>query len=250
MIKEAIQLIAEMSNGAVLNAAGRFYSRHDVRELASPAAVAKPLESFHTLSGFADYIKASFDLGELAEEGGTKGGPARYGVFVDGADKVELVSSLFGDFRQRETLAVAKPFTAVGFPFGKYVDVESFVVGIQSAFVQDESTAAVLQVVGNVTDHSEATVLDDGMSQQVTAKAGIARLANVKVPNPVQLRPFRTFCEVTQPSSCFVLRLKRGGDGSAPQAALFQVADEMWRAKAAAYIKAHLAKSVGLPVFA
>ena len=36
-------------------------------------------------------------------------------------------------------------------------------------------------------------------------------MADVKVPNPVTLRPFRTFIEVEQPESKFIFRMREGG---------------------------------------
>ena len=40
---------------------------------------------------------------------------------------------------------------------------------------------------------------DDGVSQKATITKGIAGKEDVIVPNPVTLRPYRTFLEVEQP---------------------------------------------------
>jgi len=39
---------------------------------------------------------------------------------------------------------------------------------------------------------------------------GVAAVENINLPNTVTLKPFRTFAEVSQPESEFVLRLKEG----------------------------------------
>src|SRR5699024_2066082 len=68
---------------------------------------------------------------------------------------------------------------------------------------------------------------DDGVSQAVTINTGIASASDVKVPNPVTLKPYRTFVEVEQPASEFVFRMKDG-----PSAALFEPDGGAWRNEA------------------
>ena len=70
---------------------------------------------------------------------------------------------------------------------------------------------------------------DDGVTQQITAKTGI-KLENVPVPNPVRLAAFRTFREVEQPESVYVLRLRRGP--KLPQVALFIADGDAWKLEA------------------
>jgi hypothetical protein len=79
-------------------------------------------------------------------------------------------------------------------------------------------------VVGNVKEENVRSIGDDGVSQSVTAKTGVATVEDVKVPNPVLLSPYRTFVEVTQPESAFVFRMKNG-----PVAALFEADGGAWR---------------------
>jgi len=57
----------------------------------------------------------------------------------------------------------------------------------------------------------------------------------VAVPNPVTLRPYRTFSEVEQPASQFVFRMKTGG--SSPSCALFNADGGAWALEAIENIK-------------
>lgn len=66
----------------------------------------------------------------------------------------------------------------------------------------------MLKVVGNIQEDNVKNVEDDGISQAVVAKIGVASVGNVEVPNPVSHVPFRTFVEVNQPVSIF--RMKNG----------------------------------------
>ena len=98
-----------------------------------------------------------------------------------------------------------------------------------------------LQSAGNswvsITDTN--IYADDGITQRVTAKAGVARVAVVDLPNPVELYPYRTFLDVEQPASKFVLRIKADKD-EGPRCALFEADGGAWRATAVETIKSYM----------
>jgi hypothetical protein len=129
------------------------------------------------------------------------------------------------------------------FKFGQFYDVEMFIIAIQSLFVQDETTALILKLIGNVKDEGVSNFNDDGITQQVTAKTGISLVSNVPVPNPVTLRPYRTFMEIEQPASTFVFRIK-GNKGDTPICALFEADGRMWGLTAIQSIKAWLSEKI------
>jgi hypothetical protein len=180
---------------------------------------------------------------------------------VDGVDKaalmlhvespvsVSLFSKAEGRFFTRKAWAVSdcsKLTIADRHPmFGSYCDAEDFIIWLQTMFVSTEDRARVLALVGNIREEHVKNVADDGVTQTVTAKAGIALVSEVKVPNPVSLRPYRTFREVAQPASAFVLRMQRRPGGGGPLAALFEADGASWKLEAmanvAAYLKEHAA---------
>lgn len=108
-------------------------------------------------------------------------------------------------------------------------------IKLQSCFVKDQERDLVLKVVGNIKEDAVKNYGDDGIAQTVTAKVGVASVENVVVPNPVTLRPYRTFQEILQPSSDFVFRMKTG-----PAAALFEADGGAWQNEAIVTIKSHL----------
>ena len=118
--------------------------------------------------------------------------------------------------------------------FGQYRDLEKMVINLKSTFVQSESRDELVKLLGSITEEAVKTSTDDGISQTVTAKTGIATVGKVPV-NPIQLlAPYRTFVEVNQPESEFLLRLQNG-----PRAALFEADGGAWKMKARANIKAY-----------
>lgn len=93
----------------------------------------------------------------------------------------------------------------------------------------------MLKLVGNVKEEAVNTIGDDGVSQSVVAKMGVATVGNVKVPNPVLLKPYRTFVEVEQPESNFIFRMRKG-----PECALFEADGGAWKLEAIDNIKEYL----------
>jgi len=172
----------------------------------------------HTLTGLVDYVKSGLDEGVNPED---------LAVHVVGHDRVELVSRLDRDTQTRRTFAQVRLPEFEEFKYSYFHDVEAFVIRLQMGFVQDETTAELLRLVGNIRDETVSNTADDGVSQTVTVKAGAHLVTNKKVPNPVHLRPWRTFREIEQPQSAFVFRLRKGDP--LPGCALFASDGDMWR---------------------
>lgn len=121
--------------------------------------------------------------------------------------------------------------------FDKYMSQEDFSIHLQTRFAQDEELETVAQLVGNIRMESEAQTADDGMSQRVTIKDGVSAVKDAIVKNPFSLRPIRTFEEVEQPKSPFVLRIRKG---NGPEAAIFEADGGAWKNEAVKKIGAWL----------
>ena len=111
------------------------------------------------------------------------------------------------------------------FQYGEFHDAESFNIALQSKFLDTEDKATILQVVGNLKEDAVRT--------------GVATVADVKVPNPVSLRPFRTFIEVEQPESRFIFRMREGG-----RCAIFEADGGAWKLEAKKNIYNYLAEQL------
>jgi hypothetical protein len=76
------------------------------------------------------------------------------------------------------------------------------------------------------------------------AKLGVATVSNTQVPNPIKLKPFRTFAEIEQPESEFILRLQDG-----PRIALFAADGGKWKLEAINSIKKYFQlMELGVPI--
>jgi len=184
----------------------------------------------HTLSGLISYIKSKSDRGVES-------------LFLQVVDekKVTLKGKLNVD-GNRETLATVKAIIP-NFNFNTFYDSESLNIALQAIFLNSEDREILLKVVGNIVEEKTKTIGDDGVSQSVIVKNGTTSRAEVKVPNPVALTPYRTFIEVEQPQSKFIFRMKDGGSG-----AIFEADGGAWRnvaiANVAGFLEEELKKEI------
>lgn len=238
MIKEAMAYLLDLGKTEILEIHGQKYSTKNIQHVKHPSPAAL---SITTLTGLVDYIKSGIDLNakiNYPSEGDCDVAAAdELLVQVMSPTKVKLYSPLLND-ESRDCYIEATALTP-NILFNSFADTENFNIMLQSGFIQNEHSTAVLKVVGNIKESIVRGVSDDGISQEVTAKAGIVKVANVPVPNPVILKPFRTFIEVEQPESKFILRMQDG-----PRAALFEADGGAWKNEAMKSIKEYLTKEL------
>jgi hypothetical protein len=222
MIQEALQYLVKLGNTKIENIDGQVFSTERIHTV--PESTAEAIQ-VNSLSGLVEYLKSKFD-------GITK-------VMVHVVSPTEVIC--FGTFNRDQDRNHYIKATAMtpSFSFDRYYDAESFNIKLQSCFVQNNDRDIMLKVVGNIKEEMVNTVGDDGISQAVTAKTGVATVTNVKVPNPVVLAPYRTFVEVNQPESNFVFRMKTG-----PDCALFEADGGAWKLAAMKNIKNYLVEEL------
>lgn len=121
---------------------------------------------------------------------------------------------------------------------GEFQSQANAMIELQSKFVQEGQLADTLASIGNIVLDEEIVNEDDGVTQRVAIQSGIERKF-ADITNPVSLKPFRTFAEVEQPSSPFVLRLSKDGN-SRLLIALFEADGGKWRNEARQNIAAFL----------
>ena len=197
--------------------------------------VPPPVLELQTLTGLVDFIKANRDGLKLEE----------LALHVVNHAEVRLLGKVFGEFNQRfvHARATILDIFGQGFQFGKFQDHESFIIGLQALFTPDDDAVRVLEVVSSIKNNKVLVSEDDGVSQTITASEGATMDRRAALPNPVILRPYRTFREIQQPRSPFVLRARDGGNGL-PAMALFESDGGQWKIEAVQLIQAYLDKEL------
>jgi len=197
----------------------------------------------NTLTGLVDYIKSGID--------NTVGAC----IHIESPGLVRLISPLFGDNLQRKYWIQATTDKTLnnGFTFGRFIPIPDFIIQIQAYFAETEDIKKLLALVSNIKAEQGQEYSDNGVAQSVVAKrsTGSSMVTTVSVPNPVSLRPYRTFLEVEQPESSFVFRLSSGGEGNPPQCGLWEASGGAWKLDAIQKIKAWLIhQSLGYAIIA
>lgn len=218
MFKEAIEFVVGLGNTKVETVGGRFYSNNHLRLIKE--ATPNPI-SVASLSGLVEYIKSKFD------------GEQELMVHVESPTRVNAFETFNRDF-ERNGLIQAKAMLP-DFRFDSWYDTEDLTIKLQSCFVLNEDRNIMLKVVGNIQEENIKSYGDDGVSQSVIARSGVASVNEVLVPNPVKLKPYRTFLEVDQPESDFVFRMRKG-----PSCALFEADGGAWELQAMKNVKEYL----------
>lgn len=228
MIKEALKYVVDGIHAKVEQVNGQAYSSYSKLDLL-PAPRPNPLR-VRNLSGLVDFIKINYD----------KQDPVL--IHVVSPTEVNVYSTYNQDMQRNHLLQAEALLPSI--PFESYMDLERFNVLLQSCFVPNEHRASLLSIAGSVTDSQVLQVGDDGVSQQVTAKTGVAVVGNAPVPNPVDLKPYRTFVDILQPESQFIFRMRSGQGQSGPTAALHEADGGTWKLIAIHSIRNYLAEEL------
>lgn len=237
MLVELVNRLLELSVPTLTDRYGATYSDRSLRLVPPPQP--EPIR-LGTLTGLVEAIRARVD--DLD--------PAQWLLVVQTCRLVHLVSRRAGPTGARAVLVTAELEDGQSFPFGQFLDRETFVIGLQSKFLPGDALASVLQLASALEASTVAVAEDDGISQKTTVRQGAVLKQQVSVKGRVSLRPYRTFREVTQPASEFVFRL-RSTDGALPDCALFEGDGGTWKLDAMLTIKAWLeAQTLGVPVVA
>ena len=178
-----------------------------------------------TLSGIAEYLKQNRDQLELTRIVVHVSSPSS--VYVKGAIEAE-------DKRYRRAVYMNASLGLFSEQpkFGQFVDVETMIIGLQAGFVGIDDRARVLDLISSIRENSVRDTVDSGYAQTVTTSGGVIIVGEQRVPNPVLLRPYRTFREVVQPASQFILRLRNNERGERPLVALFEGDGGAWKLEA------------------
>jgi hypothetical protein len=234
MIKDAIQYLLTLGQAHYKEVNGRTYADKNLILVQPPAM---PELRVSTLTGVVDYIKE-----RKAELGGD------FFLHVPHYQLVRVVSGLDLATNRRECFLKASLPVYEPYPFSQFMLMEDFLIQLQAKFAPSDTVTSILKLFSSIKEENVETSQDDGISQVVTAKTGVAMVKEVNVPNPVTLRPYRTFMEVAQPQETFVLRLRSHGE---LEVALFEADGWQWKLAALRNIRAFFEKELpDVPVIA
>lgn len=148
---------------------------------------------------------------------------------------IEVYSSL-DKYKKRNCILSVSPETP-RISFNNYMDLEEFIIQLQTCFVDTNNKRNLLELISSFVESEKLEVADNGISQTVTVEKGAA----VKSKDAVEINPFvklaayRTYTEVTQPETMYLLRVKQGN-----RIALYEADGGRWKLEAQKRVAGYL----------
>ncbi len=240
MIEKAIEKILTLAKIQVFeNDDGFYINDSKLHRLKRPDEWKPEPIALNTLTSLVDYILINPDNIQ-----GLNSGDSGFFIHIADFDSVRLLAPIAPKNENERFCYVKATSKKKVFAFDYYHSIEDFIIGLQSDFVVaadgKDDTAAIIELLGKLANEHVKTNTDDGFCQTIQVKTGLTTKSNVKVKNPVVVRPFRTFIEIDQPETLAVLRFRNRKDGDAPEVALFESGGGSWRMEAINRIKDYL----------
>ena len=111
---------------------------------------------------------------------------------------------------------------------------EEMQIALRTRFQETKDALYAMKLLSDITTGGKITFNDNGIATSVVTQKGVALQTNESIRPIVVLKPYRTFQEVDQPESPFLIRVSERGIS-------FTEADGgMWKLKARQTIKAFL----------
>lgn len=232
MIAEAIQKILALAAPNLITVREHQYSDKNLHMISDP--VIDDIET-GTLTSIVDLVKTKFESIE----------PDHLLIHIENWRRVHLMANVSNQDMRRTTYCIADwdKFAPNKPTFGQFMPTEAFAIMIQSLFDQAGDAEYLLKLCSSITTDRVRTDEDDGVSQKVTVQAGVTLKKEMSVKSRVKLYPFRTFNEVAQPGSDFLLRV-RGDEDEAPTLAIFEADGGVWKYDAVKSIKSFFATNL------
>ena len=203
------------------------------KRVKSPEQTSPKTLEFYNLQGLVDYLPyIDFD---------------KTGLFfaVMSPTEVSLLSSP-DPSNDNIQFKFAEACLGVGdFRFASWYPLEDFIINLLAQFEKTSNRDVIIGMMGDIANGHIVQNTDDKFSQTLQVKTGLTTKANETVENPITLLPYRTFREVGQPESEFILRYRSQTD---IVAALFEGDGGRWKLDAISSIKAWLSEKTDIPV--
>ena len=234
MLKAAIEKIVELASPSVIQVNGKTFSNERFTEVKEQLYYPECL-ILNSLDGIVKMIqkeakeKRLSDINVPTDDNTVE---QRLYVRVSEYNRVDVFTSY--DTQGVRTYLYRSNADVPGFREG-FRDRETMLIQLRSLFLQTPDVAYLLDLLSKMSDEEKVTSQDNGVTQVVEARKGVALKEQVEVRPRVKLTPFRTFLEVDQPESEFLLRVGDGG-----QVGLFEADGGVWKLVAKRSIVAYL----------
>jgi len=238
MFKALLDRVLELSKIRTTTVGDITYTKENIfRRIKAPEQVPPETLKFNNLIALVDYLdRVSVVIDPTYVEYRLKGFDIEKLFFaIMSPTEVSLMSSPDPANENIQFKFATATLSENNFRFGDYCDLEIFIIGLLSRFEPTTDRDNIIEMLAHLANEHVVQNTDDKFSQSLQVKTALTTKAQVDVKNPVTLKPFRTFREVDQPESEFILRYR--SSGKIVEAALFEGDGGRWRLDAIKNIK-------------
>jgi len=231
MLKEAIQEIERISRPKTYEIGGRtFYDVGTSLREYRPEVIRPEKKVLTSLDALVTLIKTEALKAQK---------PPLY-IQVDRFDHVLCFTQTGDEAHEflRNFLYSVDAIDVPGFQEG-FMDHETAMIALRCKFQQTDDLDYLLNLLSTIDISAGTTTKDNGATQTVQVKQGIAFKEYQDIKPIVDLKPYRTFQEVDQPESAFLCRVN-----DKCEIGLFEADGGMWRLQARENVKAFLAEQL------
>lgn len=204
------------------------YASKTLHQIVAAAPAVPDLVHVATLAGFKDLVVAALEDEDFQKA---------CIIHVQDERTVMLSRRVSDGYGRRVDLIEAQPVPFQQFKFGQWIPQEEFAIALASLFEDAGDKQYVLNMASSLTNDAATNTEDDGFTQRVNLKAGLRMKESATIKPRVDLAPYRTFPELEQPVSSFVLRAKCDGNAM-PHLMLVEADGGKWKIDAIAKIRA------------
>ena len=223
MIKEALEYLVGLKPNETYGIEGRVYSDRPLHLVSEGKDYRKGVE-FHSLDGIVQMIRSK--IGDY-----TKIGEPALFIRIQDHKTVDVFTR--PDEREKRVYPYEASCVDATFKEG-WRGHDEAIIELKSRFIPTSDSDYLLDLISRINADQGVKTEDNGVSQTVTTKQGVSLAATEAVKPRVLLKPFRTFREIAQPESEFILRIDEN-----MKVGLFEADGGIWKMEAKDSIKAY-----------
>jgi len=224
MIQKALQYLVGLKDNKTYEINGKTYSDHKLELIEDERYYRKEVE-FSSLDAIVKMIQTEIKDYSVP-------------IFIRIKDHKNVDVFTKPDDRERRVWPYSATCVDAEFKAGWRSQQEA-IIELRSRFIPTDDSEYLVSLISRINNEQGVKSEDNGVSQVVVTKQGVTLMGSEAVKPRLMLQPFRTFREVPQPASEFILRLNEdGGVG------LFEADGGIWKMEAKDNIKAYLAENL------
>lgn len=142
----------------------------------------------------------------------------------------------------RQTYYKAKASDVPGWEPKVTLPFEEMQIALRTRFQETPDAVYAMKLLSDITTGGKVTYNDNGIATSVVTKKGIDLQSNEMIRPIVTLKPYRTFQEVEQPASTFLIRVNERG------ITFIESDGGMWKLHARQTVKAYLEAALDVEI--